>query len=117
MRRTAHTIISGTRAGGDIILTASDDLLVGRARVDHADDRALTTRTSLPLAPIYHGVTLANASFEPLARVRNVANGRITVATPIADSHRPARGEDVWLVNVGPGDQFELPALHDDDKR
>jgi hypothetical protein len=113
LRRTAHTVTSATRDGDDIILTASDDLLVGRARVDAVEDAALTTKTALPLAPIYRGVTLGGPGFQPLARVAEVSKGTITLAAPIAKEQRPSPGEDVWLINVGPGDAFELPAFVD----
>jgi hypothetical protein len=113
LRRTSHTITAAQREGDSIVLTASDDLLVGRARVDRFEDRALVTATALPLAPIYRGVTLAGAAFEPLARVSAVSEGTITLAAPISEQNRPAAGEDVWLVNVGPGDRFELPAVID----
>ena len=110
-RRTAHTVASATREGDEIILTTADDLLVGRARVDKVDDRTVATQTSLPLAPVYRGVTLASSTFELLARVSEVAEGEIRLATPIPQQHHPAAGEDVWLVNVGPGDRFELPSV------
>ncbi|HEV2296803.1 MAG TPA: heparinase II/III family protein [Tepidisphaeraceae bacterium] len=116
LRRTAHPIVSARREGEEIILTASDDLLVGRARVEGVDDGAVATRTALPLAPIYRGVTLAGEAFEPLARVTEVGKGKISLATPIRESDRPAAGDDVWLVNVGPGDQFELPAVGDESR-
>jgi len=112
-RRTAHTVAAATREGDEIVITTADDLLVGRARVDAVEDRALRTKTSLPLAPIYRGVTVTSEKFEPLARVDKVENGRITLATPLAESARPAAGDDVWLVNVGAGDRFELPAVVD----
>jgi hypothetical protein len=65
------------------------------------------------LAPIYRGVTLANARYQPLARVINVVDGTIRLATPIDLANRPLPGQDVWLINVGPGDRFELPAMLD----
>jgi hypothetical protein len=116
LRRTAHTMTSATRDGDDIVLTASDDLLVGRARIDAVEDDALATRTSLPLAPIYRGVTLGSATFKPLARVARVADGKIVLATPLGPEVRPAAGDDVWLINVGPADTFELPTMIDETK-
>jgi hypothetical protein len=113
LRRTAHTVVSATREGDAIALTTSDDLLVGRARVDEVSDRTLTTKTALPLAPAYRGTMLVSAAFEPLARVATVSDGKITLATALSEQHRPSRGDDVWLVNVGVGDTFELPALVD----
>jgi len=34
-------------------------------------------------------------------------------ARPAPAEHRPAPGDDVWLMNVGPGDTFELPTVID----
>jgi hypothetical protein len=115
-RRTAHTVAAAAAArdGDEIVLTTTDDLLVGRARVEKTEARALRTKTSLPLAPIYRGVTVASETFEPLARVESVGDGRIMLATPLADPHRPAAGDDVWLINVGPGDTFEVPVVVDE---
>ena len=70
-------------------------------------------RTALPLAPLYRGLTTARADFSPVARVREVADGRITLVSPILPSLRPMAGDDLWLVNVGVGDRFELPAIID----
>jgi hypothetical protein len=114
-RRTAHPIVEARRDGDDIVLTTADDLLVGRARIETASDDALTTKTALPLAPIYRGVTLGSRNFEPLARVAQVEKGKIKLATPLASDHHAAPGDDVWLINVGPGDTFELPAVIDED--
>ncbi len=113
VRKTSHTITSATRDGDAIVLTASDDLLVGRARVDEAHADALTTTTAMPLAAVYRGVTLADATFQPLARVAEVEKSNIKLAAPMAEQPRPAPGGDVWLINVGPGDRFELPAAVD----
>jgi hypothetical protein len=60
-------------------------------------------------------VTLGSRNFEPLARVAQVEKGKIKLATPLASDHPPAPGDDVWLINVGPGDTFELPAVIDED--
>jgi hypothetical protein len=113
LRRTAHTIIDARSDGDAIILTASDDLLVGRARVDNAQERQLTTRTALPLEPIYHGATLADDHFQSLATVDSVHSGHISLTLPIKSDHLPKPGDEIWLVNLGPGEQFDLPAVLD----
>jgi hypothetical protein len=110
-RRTAHPIVAATREGEDIILTTADDVLIGRAHLDEVTDESLMTQTALPLAPIYRGCMLADARFQPMARVAQIGNGKITLAAPLGPQDRPAPGDDVWLINVGPGDTFELPAL------
>ena len=114
LRRTAHPIVAARRDGDEIVLTTGDDLLVGRARIEAVGDNVLTTKTALPLAAIYRGVTLGNADFEPVARVESVEKGKVTLAAPVSTESRPAGGDDVWLINVGPGDTFELPSVIDE---
>ena len=67
----------------------------------------------MPLAAIYRGMMLANARFDPIARVANIEGDNIKLTTPIAEAVLPQAGNDVWLVNVGVDDRFELPALVD----
>ena len=113
LRKTSHTVTKAARDGDEIVLTVADDLLVGRARVDAAGADAITTKTAMPLAAIYRGVMLANAAFEPITVVKEVQNGTIVPTAPIPERKHPAPGEDVWLINVGAGDTFELPAVLD----
>lgn len=113
LRQTAHTITAAARDGDAILLTVSDDLLVGRARVSGVQDQALITRTALPLAAIYRGVTLGSATMKPLGLVKEVNQGRIALAALLAPSSGVSVGDDVWLVNVGPGDRFVVPAMID----
>jgi hypothetical protein len=113
VRRTAHTVVAAERDGDELVLTTADDLLIGRARVETADERRVTTKTALPLAAIYRGAVLADDRFNPLSRVADVKDGRISAATALNQDRLPRAGDDVWLINVGPGDRFELPGLID----
>ena len=115
-RRTAHPVVAARREGDEIVLTTGDDLLVGRARVEAVREGSLATKTALPLSPVYRGVTLGNAEFEPIARVERVEKGSIKLATQPAGGKQPEPGDDVWLINVGPGDTFELPAVGESEK-
>jgi hypothetical protein len=115
LRRTAHTVVSASQQGDRAVLTTADDLLVGRARVDQVGEQSLKTNTALFLAPIYRGVTLGSASYEPLGRVREVKDGNISLTAPIHTSAtRVSAGDEVWFIDVGPSDRFELPAVVDD---
>jgi hypothetical protein len=114
LHRTSHTIKSARRDGSELVLQVADDLRIGRARVETIeDDSTVITKTALLLARIYPGVTLSNAKFEPISRVSEVVDGKIKLATTLARSTRPAAGDDVWLINVGPGDRFSLPTITD----
>ena len=113
LRRTAHTIASAERAGDDIVLTPSDDLLIGRARVEKSSESTISTKTALPLAPIYRGCAVSDENYRELGRVVEVSHGNIKLmASPQRQS--PTQGDDVWLVNVGSGDRVELPAVESD---
>jgi hypothetical protein len=113
LRRTAHTVVAAGRAGDAIVLTTSDDLLIGRARVDAAEESVVRIKTSLPLAPIYRGCALFDADYTQLGRVLEVSEGSIKLVAGPAERQSPTNGQDVWLVNVGRGDRFELPAVVD----
>jgi hypothetical protein len=112
LRQTAHPIVAAERRDEHIVLTTGDDLLVGRARVDDVREAELITKTAMPLAATYRGVTLADAAFVPLTLVKQVERGRIELAS--RPDSPPRAGADVWLLNVGPSDTFELPALVED---
>jgi hypothetical protein len=116
LRRTTHSIVAAARDGDTIVLTPSDDVIVGRARVDEARADALTTKTAMPFAATYPGAMVTDSHFRPLARVTEIEKSMIKLTKPVEESDRPAAGDDVWLLDIGPGDTFDLPAGLDDSR-
>lgn len=112
LRQTAHPLVSVRRQNSDtLILSTADDLLIGRARLSKVDAATLGTNTPLPLAPLYQGAAVS-PDFSHFARVRAVEGGTIRLVSPQQTPHSFHAGQDVWLVNVGPGDRLEIPALY-----
>jgi hypothetical protein len=63
----------------------------------------------MPLAGVYRGVTLSDDGGAISALVKNVSGGKINLAKPIEKGDAVKPGDDVWLINVGPGDKLEVP--------
>jgi hypothetical protein len=110
LRQTAHPVKAATIRDGELVLTTRDDLRVGRLRVESADANTVSTKTTLPLAPIYTGAVLADEGMREIGRVKNVAGGRINLTAPPAGKAIPP-GTDAWLINLGRGDRFAVPSL------
>lgn len=106
LRHDVHPVASATRAGNVLTLKTADALLVGRARVKTAQGTAVTTDTPLPFESTYNGTTLLNSAMEPLATVKEVKTGAITLAT--APGKVVKEGDDVWFANVAVGDAVEF---------
>jgi hypothetical protein len=109
IRRTAHTIKTATLKEDELTLTMRDELLVGLVRIDKVSPNELTSQTAMPLDRTYRGATVANADFSFARRVRSVGGGKIELAEPLPLENPFKAGEDVWLVNVGAGEDFVVP--------
>ena len=109
-RRTAHPVAS-TKSDDHLSLTLADDLLIGRARINAVEDQALATTTAMPFAPLYVGATISTLDHQHPQRVKTLEGGKIILAKPLAEKDSYKAGQDVWFNDVGPGDDFECPAL------
>jgi hypothetical protein len=110
IRQTSHPIASAKLDGDVLTLTMMDDLIVGKVRIDSAQGDTLATQTAMMLAELCRGTTLCDQSYRPLATVAGAGGGTIKLTSAIADASAVI-GKDAWLINVGPGDEFELPAI------
>ena len=110
-RRTAHPVAKAEIDDGELVLTTRDDLLAGRAKVTGIDGATLQTSTAFQFAPVYRGTYAAVDGFASFFRVRTVEEGAIHLAQPLPEGHPFEIGKDAWLVNVGPGDRFEVPGM------
>jgi hypothetical protein len=109
--RTAHTIASAQSEGDDVVITFTDDILVGTAKIDAIEQQALITSTAMPLAPTYRGTTLCDELFRLSVPVKSVENGRIELASPLPSNHNLKPGDKIWLSNVGVGDTIDIPLI------
>ncbi|MBN2310918.1 MAG: heparinase II/III family protein [Candidatus Hydrogenedentes bacterium] len=116
-RRTAHPVAAASVDGGQLVLTTRDDLLVGRANLTAIEEQALRTDTPFMFAPVYRGVYAADAAFTRSFPIQEALEpdggepGAIRLTAPLPEGHPFAVGSDAWLVNVGPGDRLDVPAV------
>lgn len=109
-RKTSHEIARAEFDNGELVLHTRDDLLVGRAHVTGIQPGSIATDTAFLFAPVYRGTMLADVAFSRFLRVREVRDASIVLAEPLPGDHPFKQDENVWLVNVGAGDRFEVPA-------
>ncbi len=107
-RSTVHPIAAAQRDGDTIWLETKDHLLVGRARVTAIAPDTLTTNTSFMFAPVYAGAYVTDADFGAVLGLASVEEGALHLAEPLPEAHPFAVDEDVWLLNVGPGDSVSF---------
>ncbi len=107
LRQTAHPVLSSRRDGSVLTLTTKDDLLIGRVPVKAVEGRKITSAVNLPLGPTYKGASICGEDFKGWQAVQEAAGATVTLHAP---SPIPQSGKDLWIVNVAPGDRFEVPA-------
>ena len=107
LRQTTHPVLSSRRDGNLLTLTTKDDLLVGRLPVKSVSGNTITSAVNLPLAPTYIGASLCGVDF---ADGQTVQAADTTTVTLRAAHKSAAPGKDLWVVNIAPGDRFEIPA-------
>jgi hypothetical protein len=104
-RRVWHPVARSDlhRMKGRASLALGDDVLIGRFRVNKVDGEKVLTRTAMMFSPAYVGSYLTDEAFSTYTSVRSAEEGQIILDAPMAKP--PKLGEDVWLVDVGPGDR------------
>jgi len=104
-RRAWHPVaqFDAHRKMGGASLGLGDDLLIGRFRVDKVEGNKILTRTALIFSPIYAGSYVTDDAFSTYTPVQSAGTGQVTLAKPLAKPPKP--GQDMWLVDVGPGDR------------
>ena len=106
---SAHQITAIRREGEKTILSFADDLAVGLVKVEAVSNIAITTSSAVPLFPTYRGVTLSDDLFRFFHPVYRVEEGKIFLALPLPAGHPVKPGDQLWLLDVGPGDGVEVP--------
>ena len=108
IRKTAHPVAAASLEGDELLLTTGDALLVGRARLKGVAATALETDTAFMFAPVYRGTYAADLALTTAWPITEVEDGAIHLAAPLPEGHAFAAGDDVWIVNVGAGDQLDI---------
>jgi oligo-alginate lyase len=111
LRRTAHTIKKIETAGAGFIITVRDDLHVGHVRISAVEAQGLRTPTGLSFAPVYNGTYVTDPAYGIFLPLKQVQKGLLELIAPLPDAHPFEVGEDAWIINIGPGDQCEIPSV------
>ncbi len=111
LRRTAHMIEEARVEAGKLVLTLRDDLLVGRARIRGVEGNRILTNTAFQFAPVYEGAYVMDKAFFTVFPLDRVAGDALQLCEALAENHPFQQGDDAWIVNVGPGDGFEVPGV------
>jgi hypothetical protein len=107
LRQTAHPVLSSKRESSVLTLTTKDDLLIGRVPVKAVQGKTITSDVNLPLGPTYKGASICAEDYTGWQAVQEAAGAAVTLRAP---STAAQVGKDLWVVNVSPGDRFEIPA-------
>ncbi|MCP4643987.1 MAG: hypothetical protein GY851_26325 [bacterium] len=116
LRRTAHPVMNAEFENDILTLTTRDDILTGRVRVTEVEAQALRTNTHMEFASEYDGSYIADGSLAGFFPMRTVSRPKgedsaLALVESLPEGNPFTSGEDVWIVNVGPGDRMEIPAV------
>jgi hypothetical protein len=111
VRQTAHPVVEARREGNDLLLRTRDALLVGRAHVTSISPTMLTTDAQFQFPSVYRGTYVTDERFASFYPIRSAQADAVTLAEPLPSGHSFVVGNDAWLVNVGPDDQFVVPPI------
>lgn len=103
-RTAVHPLTTKTLTGNTLTLKTKDDLLVGKLRIETADNLSAKTSTNLPFELLYNGVTVLDQNYNPLALVEKISKRQLTLST----NNGLKSGSDVWLSNLGVGDKVMI---------
>jgi hypothetical protein len=107
LRQTVHPIQTAKQQGDLLTLTTKDDLLIGRIPIKSVQGNTVTSRVGLPLASTYKGASICGEDFTGWQTVQGADGTTLTLQNPIK---APQSAQDLWVVNIAPGDRFEVPA-------
>jgi len=115
-RSSAYTIAAALAGPGTLTLRlAGADLFTGRARLDSVDPPRglIRIRTTMWNPSRFSGMTLINADLSHTARIEALAGSAFRLADgsdlmPFLADLQSGGETDVWISDVGPGDQVEV---------
>lgn len=106
-KNTVHPVASASINNGLLELKISDDLLIGKLKVDSVDAQYIYTSTTLPFATLYKGATLLNGKKQPVALITDVLEkgAKLKILETNANIHK---GNDLWICNIAVGELVEI---------
>ncbi len=111
VRQTAHTVMEARLDGTNLVLRTRDALLVGRLHVTSITPTTMTTDARFQFPSVYRGTYLTGAQLTGYYPIRSAQADAVTLAEPLPRNHPFVVGNDAWIVDVGPNDQFVVPSV------
>jgi hypothetical protein len=105
-RTTVHPLESIEIKNNELIMKMQDDLLVGKVHITEVHPDSITTDTNLPFAPLYSGTTILDSQFKVLGILKSIHENKLLPAGALSTT--PEKGKDVWLSDIGVGDQVTV---------
>lgn len=103
---TAHPISDYDLEEGNLTLTTTDDLLIGRVNVSRINDehQMVQVNNSLRFASSYIGAYLLNDSYEVVGKVTSISGNKMAFSGSGADIFGGNESADVWIATMAEGD-------------
>jgi hypothetical protein len=110
LHRTAYTIKAATVEGNQVHLETEVNPLVGRLKVGSIDERTIHSKTPFEFGPTYKGCYLTDAEFSYHLLIAKGDGHSVQLVDPIPENLNIQPDQDLWVVDIAPGDQVWTPA-------
>ncbi len=109
-KNTVHPIASAMVDKDLLEVTTSDDLIVGKLKVDSTNAEYIFTSTTLPFAELYRGTTLLDKDMQPVALITDVVHKGAKLKILTNGGHISS-GDDLWICNIALDDLVEIKTM------
>lgn len=106
-KNTVHPVASAKIKNGLLEVKTTDDILIGKLKVDSVDAQYIYTSTTLPFAELYKGATLLNEQKKPVALITDVLQ-KGTKLQVLRNADNVGIGNDLWICNIAVGEFVEI---------
>lgn len=93
-----------------LIIKVTDDLLIGRLQLQEVSENVIRTTSSMAFTADYAGVTLLNDHYQPVATLKRIHQGMITLKDEFSRNSLRT-GEVMRICNVALGDEIVVKSL------
>lgn len=105
-RTTIHPLRSLHWKDDRLTIQTDDEILVGRIRASTIEGDRIGSENCLPLYPHYTGTYLLDHNFQPLGIINKAEYNQVIMKSTSATTPMP--GAELWIGNIGPGDQVVI---------
>ncbi len=106
-RTTIHPVRNVSLTDGVLTMDTSDDLLIGRLKIDGVSENQLKSNTALTFSRDYAGATLLNNNFQEIGTLEKISRGVLVTN----DNPTISSGDEAWICNIGVGDTFLIKSV------